>query len=475
MKKFAIFAIINIHNRMDIRIFPPEDMIEATVNLPLSKSIINRLLIINALSGAAPDCRFAEQAAAASDDCRLLASALDALRAGEKTVNVGAAGTAMRFLTAFIACDNGIVPCGTAVTLDGNERMRNRPIGELVDALRSLGAEIRYTEREGFPPLEIKSRKLSGGDLTVDASISSQYISALMMIAPTLSSPLTITLKGEAASRPYITMTEELMKRFGVAVDFQRYTIEVVPEHYNPQGDMSVEPDWSAASYWYAIAALSAGFITLADMKLPSIQGDSRCAELSEMLGVTTSDAMDCDEEDCDDATEPVDGLMICPSPEQFSRFEVDLYENPDLAQTFAVAAAMLGIPFHLRGLSTLRIKETDRLQAMRTEMDKLGFIVEIRNGSELVWNGERHPIFEIPAIDTYGDHRMAMAFAPAAVFVPGLMIRNAEVVSKSYPVFWDDMRSAGFTIVDAASADAPDLDPTLQQTAPQQPDSKVL
>lgn len=464
---------------MDIRIFPPEDMIEATVKLPLSKSIINRLLIINALSGAAPDSRFAEQAAATSDDCRLLASALDALRAGEKTINVGAAGTAMRFMTAFLACDNGTVPCGTTVTLDGNERMRNRPIGELVNALRNLGAEIRYTQREGFPPLEITPQKLSGGEPEVDASISSQYISALMMIAPTLSSPLTITLKGEAASRPYITMTEALMKRFGADVDFQRYTIDVAPGRYNPDGDMSVEPDWSAASYWYAIAALSAGFITLADMRLPSIQGDSRCAELSEMLGVMTSDAMDYDDDDDGDdnsgSTAAVEGLMICPSPEQFSRFEVDLYENPDLAQTFAVASAMLGIPFHLRGLATLRIKETDRLQAMQTELDKLGFIVEIRNGSELVWNGERHPIFEIPAIDTYGDHRMAMAFAPAAVFVPGLTIRDAEVVSKSYPAFWEDMQGAGFIIADAAGTDAPDLDPTLQQSQSSQPDSKVL
>lgn len=459
---------------MDIRIFPPEEMIEATVKLPLSKSIINRLLIINALSGATPKSDFAEKAAAASDDCRILVSALDALRTGNREINVGAAGTAMRFMTAFLACDNGMVPIGEAVTIDGDERMRNRPVGELVDALRKLGAEIRYTRREGFPPMEISPRKLSGGELTVDASISSQFISALMMIAPTLSSPLTITLVGEAASRPYITMTEALMKRFGADVDFQRYTIDVTPGRYDADGDMSVEPDWSAASYWYAIAALSAGFITLADMQLPSIQGDSRCAELSEMLGVMTSDAMD-DDDDEDNGAEPVEGLMICPSPEQFSRFEVDLYENPDLAQTFAVASAMLGIPFHLRGLSTLRIKETDRLQAMQTEMDKFGFIVEIRNGSELVWNGERHPIFEIPAVETYGDHRMAMAFAPAAVFVPGLMIRNAEVVSKSYPGFWDDMRSAGFTIVDAASADAPDLDPTLQQSQSSQPDSRVL
>ncbi len=469
---------------MDIRIFPPEEMIELTVNLPLSKSIINRLLIINALSGAAPDGDFAKKASETSDDCRMLAEALSALRSGSREINVGAAGTAMRFLTAFLACDNPAVPVGEAVTLDGDERMRNRPIGELVDALRKLGADIRYSAREGFPPLEITPRKLNGGEITVDASISSQFVSALMMIAPTLSAPLTITLMGEAASRPYITMTEALMKRFGAEVDFQRYTIELAPGRYSAEVDMSVEPDWSAASYWYAIAALSAGFITLADMRLPSIQGDSRCAELSEMLGVMTTDAMDFDDDDDDDddsdddtdgSSGPVEGLMISPSPEQFSRFEVDLYENPDLAQTFAVASAMLGIPFHLRGLSTLRIKETDRLKAIQTEMDKFGFIVEIRGGSELVWNGERHPIFELPAVDTYGDHRMAMAFAPAAVFVPGIVIRNAEVVSKSYPRFWDDMRSAGFTIVDAASTDAPDLDPALQQTSSRQPDSKVL
>lgn len=428
---------------MNIRIFPPEEMIDTTVHLPLSKSICNRLLVINALTpSASPLPQIAD-----CDDSRLLRDALGQLRGGANEVNVGAAGTAMRFLTAFISCNNWMMSPTERITIDGNERMRQRPIGPLVDALRSLGADIKYLGQEGFPPLSIAPRQLSGASVNIDASVSSQFISALMMVAPLCSAPVTINLVGETASRPYIAMTEALMLRAGADVEFMRDTITINPSSYS-ECDYSIEPDWSAASYWYAISAISAGFVTLADLHLPSIQGDSRCAELFEMLGVNTAEAEPDDDEDSD--SQPVDGLTVSPSPEQFSRFEVDLCENPDLAQTFAVTAALLGIPFHLRGLASLKIKETDRLQAIKAELDKIGVMVEIRSDSELVWNGERHPIIEMPRFATYADHRMAMAFAPVAIFIPGIEILDAEVVSKSYPDFWAHLSNAGFTIVDA-------------------------
>lgn len=451
-------------------------MIDATIRLPLSKSICNRLLIINALTPGAPMLNDI----AYCDDSRVLMVAIEALRKGAKEVNVMAAGTVMRFLTAFLACDNGVTTLGSTVTIDGTERMRRRPIAPLVDALRALGAEIEYVGEEGFPPLRVTSRKLVGGNVEVDSSVSSQFISALMMVAPTCMVPVSIKLLGEIASKPYILMTEALMKRAGASVDVGRESIDITPGQYEIC-DYTIEPDWSAASYWYAISAISAGFITLAGLELPSIQGDSRCAELFEMLGVNTAPA----EPDEDDEDSPeVEGLQLCPSPEQFSRFEVDLYENPDLAQTFAVTAALLGIPFHLRGLSSLRIKETDRLEAIRAELDKIGIVVEIRGGSELVWNGERHPIIEMPRFEVHNDHRMALALAPVSIFIPGIVINDAEVVSKSYPGFWKDLESAGFNIVDADAQSTDPADDDLsdeiklsnsQMLSQSGPDSKVL
>lgn len=419
---------------MNYRILPPEEMMMATVKLPLSKSISNRMLIINALTpGADAPVEIAD-----CDDTNLLGKALAeaAGATGEIAVNTGAAGTATRFITAYLC-----TRCGISATVDGSERMRQRPMRILIDSLRKLGADITCLDREGYLPLHINGKQLEGGTISIDASVSSQFISALMMIAPTMSKGLTLELDGELLSKPYIDMTAELMRRSGTEVEFDApfEKIEIAAKPYSHQGTTTAEPDWSAASYWYEAAALTAGFVTLPGLELPSLQGDSDCARLFEMLGVTTTDS-----EDVENAKE------IAPTPEQFSRFEVDLTDTPDLAQTLAVTSAMLGIPFHLRGLQSLKVKETDRLEALRAELDKYGIIVEIRNNSELVWNGARHPIFERPAIDTYDDHRMAMSFAPTAVLIPGIVIRNAEVVSKSYPGFWDDLASAGFTITDA-------------------------
>lgn len=415
----------------------------ATIELPLSKSISNRLLIINALTPGATE----PVAVADCDDTYLLAKALETSAAanGEVRLDTGAAGTATRFITAYLSARPGV-----NAVVDGSERMRRRPMAILIDSLRTLGADITCLEHEGYLPLSIKGKQLEGGTLAIDASVSSQFISALMMIAPTMSKGLTLKLEGELLSKPYIDMTAALMRRNGAEVEFEApfEEITVAPKPYDRQGDREVERDWSAASYWYETAALTAGFVTLPGLQLPSLQGDGACARLFEMLGVVTTDS-----EDVEDAKE------IAPSPEQFSRFEVDLTDTPDLAQTLAVTAAMLGIPFHLRGLKSLRVKETDRLEALRTELDKYGIIVEIRNDSELVWNGERHPIFERPVIDTYDDHRMAMSFAPTAMLIPGIVIRDAEVVSKSYPGFWDDLVSAGFTVTDASQPEMPEND----------------
>ncbi|MDE6756873.1 MAG: 3-phosphoshikimate 1-carboxyvinyltransferase [Muribaculaceae bacterium] len=423
---------------MNYRIFPPDEMMMATIGLPLSKSISNRMLIINALTpGASALSEIAE-----CDDTDLLskALALAAEATGEITVNTGAAGTATRFITAYLCSRQGI-----SATVDGSERMRRRPMGILIDSLRALGADIKCLDNEGYLPLHINGKQLKGGHLSIDASVSSQFISALMMIAPTMADGLTLHLDGNLLSKPYIDMTAELMRRSGAEVEFEApyEEITIAPRPYCKEGTREAERDWSAASYWYEASALTAGFVTMPGLQLPSLQGDSACARLFEMLGVNTEPSEDVD-----------NALEVAPTPEQFSRFETDLVDTPDLAQTLAVTAAMLGIPFHLRGLQSLRVKETDRLEALRAELDKFGIIVEIRNDSELVWNGARHPIFERPVIDTYDDHRMAMSFAPTAVIIPGIVIRDAEVVSKSYPGFWDDLTSAGFTITDA---DIPD------------------
>ncbi len=409
---------------MNYRIYPPEEMmLEADIALPLSKSISNRALILNALTiGALPLNDIAQ-----CDDTDVMVKALSST---DNEINIGAAGTAMRFLTAFYASQPNKI-----VTLDGSERMRHRPIKALVDALRQCGAEIEYLGEEGFPPLKITGKKLTGGNISLPASISSQYISALLMIAPSMQNGLTLTLEGEIISRPYITMTLSMMRDWGMESDFYGNIITIKSGCYTPT-EFSVEADWSAASYWYEIEALSSGDISLKGLKQNSYQGDSQLSKIFERLGIFTH--------------YDNDKVILEPSPDSDARLTIDMSEQPDLAQTVVVTCCMLGIPFHIKGLSTLRIKETDRLEALRKELDKLSFTITIEHDSELIWDGERHPIFEEPAIDTYDDHRMAMAFAPVALYAPGLLINNIEVVSKSYPGFWDDLQQAGFKLVEA-------------------------
>lgn len=419
---------------MDYRILPPDDFLEARITLPLSKSMSNRELIIAALTPEAP----LPQPVAVCDDTDAM---LAALSSGEATdINIGAAGTTMRFLTAYFATQEG-----RTIRLDGSERMRHRPIGVLVDALRSLGAEIEYLGEEGFPPLLIHGRKLNGGTLTLDSSVSSQFISALLMIAPVMLSGLTLTLRGNTVSRSYIHMTLRLMEAAGIESEWRDDTITIRPQTYHP-GLPSVEGDWSAAAAWYEIAAISAGAVSFTNLTTPSCQGDSRLAQFFRSLGIDT-------EIDTEQGT-----LDLLVSPDQDARIRLDLSDNPDLTQYLTVTCVMLGIPFYFTGLSTLRIKETDRIQALVTEMDRLGITLTTDGPGTLCWEGQRHPINQLPRFDTYDDHRMAMCLAPIAIFIPGIIINNVEVVTKSYPDFWDHLRQAGFTLLDG---DAPLPDPT--------------
>lgn len=408
---------------MDYRIFPPEEILECSVTLPLSKSISARALIMRRLAGCTDAYTVAD-----CDDTRSMAEALTCT-SGE--VNIGPAGTAMRFLTAYYAATEG---CD--ITLDGNERMRRRPIRALVDALRELGADIEWAGEEGFAPLHIRGRRLKGGALTMDSSVSSQFVSAILMVAPTMQAPLTLTLDGETVSMPYIKMTVEMMRRAGIDAEINRDVITVAPGKYRPY-DEPIERDWSAAAFWYEIAAITAGWVTLPGLCDKSLQGDAVTAALYPRLGVLT--------EFEDGAAE------LSATPDLYSRLDLDMTDTPDLVQAMAVTACAIGVPFRFTGVATLRHKETDRLEALRRELLKIGCVTEIESDNIISWEGRRVPLTEMPVIDTYGDHRMAMAFAPLSVFVPGIIVRDAEVVGKSYPGFWNDMRQAGFTLTDAA------------------------
>ena len=439
--------------------------------MPASKSISNRALIIHALGKGAnlpqnlSDC----------DDTRVM---VKALTEGGDTIDILAAGTAMRFLTAYFSITPG------QRILTGTARMQQRPIQLLVDALRQLGADIAYTNREGFPPLRIRGKELNNckqgnceqkvceqevckqenykqevykqenceqevcepekqnascSELTLQGNVSSQYISALLMIGPMLPHGLTLHLSGNIISRPYIDLTLQLMGEFGAKAEWtSESTITVHPQPYHSV-PFTVESDWSAASYWYEMAALSEeAEIELTGLFPNSYQGDSRGRELFSQLGVET-------------AFTP-HGVKLTKSGQRVERMEADLVDIPDLAQTFVVTCALLNIPFRFTGLQSLKIKETDRITALRNELRKLGYAIEEENDSVLYWNGERCEAEVSPLIATYEDHRMAMAFAPAALCCPSVRIAHPHVVSKSYPRYWDDLRQAGFRMEEEAA-----------------------
>ncbi len=410
---------------MDYRIFPPDEILETTVALPVSKSIAAREMIIDRMAGTSSDTTAGDNLC---DDLRNLRKILEAPLQG--TVDAGASGTAMRFLTALCA-----VTPDVTVRLTGDDSLRARPVGPLVDALRTLGADISYATREGFPPLDMRGRRLDGGEVRLDVSASSQNASALMLAAPAMRNALSIMLEGRSELSPYIAMTAAVMRRRGVAVECDPMAINVRPGKYSGSA-ADAERDWSAATFWYEIAALTAGWVTLPDLCADSLQGDRGVAALFACMGVVT------------EFTD--EGAELSANPDLYGRIDADLSGMPDAVPAVAVTACMAGIPFVLRGVEVLRHKECDRLSALRDELAKVGFILTIENyDSELHWDGSRVPVREIPVFDSHGDHRMAMALAPVAVFVPGIVVRHAETAAKSYPAFWQDLENAGFRLAD--------------------------
>ena len=417
-------------------IFPPEELVEdASITLPLSKSISTRCLVMDALTDDAPDN---SSAIARCDDTEVIANALKAWQndpTGHLSLDMKASGAALRFLTAFFAATPGC-----HVTLQGTARLHQRPMGILVDALRLCGAEIEYLGHEGFAPLQISGNQLNGGEITVDSTVSSQFLSALLMIAPKISGKLTVHFEGEPVSMPYILLTLSMMQQRGIRFEREPLKVSKVsiePGCYKPYVQQP-EGDWSAAAFWMEICALSAGWYTLNNLLLNSMQGDRKACELFNQLGVTT-----CESEECPG------GVDLSPSPEVFGRLDLDLSDNPDLAPALAVTATMIGVPFRFVGLQNLGIKECDRLQAMCEELTKLGRPVEKIRDFGLEWEGKSLPVAEMPLLSAHGDHRMAMALAPIALYVPGILIEGVEAVTKSYPEYWDQLRSVGFRLIE--------------------------
>ena len=396
---------------MDITLDFKSKRVQGTVTLPASKSISNRVLIVNALA----DSELPIENLADCDDTQ---SMVRILCSENSYFDVGHAGKAMRFLTAYLSRIIG------KRVLTGSERMKQRPIRVLVEALNRLGARIGYLENEGFPPLEIYGSRLVGGSIDIPASVSSQYISALLMIAPYMEKGLEIRLTGKVVSSSYIDMTLQIMREFGAEVGREDTVIGVKPGEYRSV-PYRVESDWSAASYFYELLAIAGeGEIILTGLKEKSMQGDSRQTVVWRKLGVRT-----CYEGDL---------VRLSAAKPEIDRLDYDFVEMPDLVQSFAVACCMRRIPFLFRGVETLRIKETDRIQALIEELGKLGYLLKAEGDGALIWEGERTGGQPCPRIATYHDHRMAMAFAPAALKHPGLVIVDKEVVSKSFPRYWE-------------------------------------
>ena len=410
---------------MNLKLFAPESLC-ARIALPKSKSITNRALLIAALCGGEPQVL----QPACCDDTAVM---IDALSRGSGEINVGAAGTAMRFLAAYFATRQGIT-----VTLDGNERMRQRPIGHLVDALRSLGARITYLGQEGYPPLSIQGTLMHGGQVEMPGGVSSQFTTAVMMILPAVGGG-TISLTGDIVSWPYIQMTASVMRDMGALVHFTGNRI-IVGDGYKAS-DYLVEADWSAAAPWYAMSALLPhSHITLQGLDDRSIQGDARLVELGRQLGIATRF-------DAQGATLDTSHFIGCCC----SAF-ADMTATPDLALSWAVLLCLLERSFRMTGVRTLRLKESDRIQALAMGLRRLGYVLTVEGNDAISWYGDKAPLSSSPpVIDTHGDHRLAMAFAPAAVRFPGLGINDAQVVTKSYPAFWRHLEQAGFTITQLA------------------------
>ncbi|MRT94149.1 3-phosphoshikimate 1-carboxyvinyltransferase [Ancylomarina sp. 16SWW S1-10-2] len=405
---------------MHYTISKPEKNIDGKIIIPPSKSISNRVQIINALSYSFEPIKNLSTC----DDSRVMQ---EVLFSNTNVFDIGHAGTSMRFLTAYLAKILG------EWTLTGSDRMKERPISVLVDALNALGAQITYLEKEGYPPLKIMGSNITGKEVELAGDTSSQYISALLLIAPTLENGLRIKLQGKIVSRSYIQMTLNIMAEFGIQSQFKGNEIYVANQTYKVM-PYTVEGDWSSASYWYAFMALAPkGKLFLDGLKKNSFQGDSGLVDVFSKLGVKTNFSNK--------------GMYIEQSNEVCNKLVFDFNEMPDLAQTFAVVAALKNIPFHFKGLETLKIKETDRIYALIKELAKLGYILYEPKKGELAWDGDMEDESDHIIIETYHDHRMAMAFAPIAMLRPEIQIADPMVVNKSYPNFWEQLKEVGFKI----------------------------
>ena len=395
----------------------PQKPIRATINLPASKSLSNRALIIRALS----EKKFEIENLAEAEDTKIL---LNAIYSAGKTIDVGAAGTAMRFLTAYFAVSEG------EKILTGTERMKQRPIAPLVDALKTLGANIEYLEKTGFPPIKINGKRLAKNEVEVDGTISSQFLSALLMIAPVLPNGLKIKVKGNLVSKPYAEMTISMMQHSGITVSWKEDTIEIPNQKYIPQV-YKVEPDWSAAAFWYSVVALSKDSeIKLPGLQKNSLQGDSVLHELMKYFGVETTFANN--------------GAVIRGSQSSTpnSQLVIDFTNYPDLAQSLTVLTGALDIKIKSTGIETLKIKETDRIRALQTELKKFGKEF-IKEEDYYTFKGQFKKSEQ--TIETYDDHRMVMAFAPLALVCGSISLQNPETVRKSYPGFWEDLKTSGY------------------------------
>ena len=412
-----------------------KNIVNSTIKLTGSKSINNRLLILNEILEL--DLIF--QNNSTSEDSLLLKNALSQIKNKKiATINIHHAGTDMRFLTAYLSTKEG------EWTLTGSERMKDRPIGDLVKALKSLGADIVFLEKENFPPLKINGKILKGGKIEIDGSVSSQFISALLLIAPTFENGITLTLKNNIVSWPYIQMTIDILTEFGLIVCKNLNTINVSKSLIAPPKSTiySIESDWSSASYWFSIVAIcNKGEIILTGLKNKSSQADAILTEIYMQLGVSSNFKNN--------------DLILTKNANITSSFEYDFTDCPDIAQTVAITCFALGIKAKLTGLKTLKLKESDRIVGLKTELEKFGAIVNITDNSIEIkeaahkWQnaGLTNNEFATVTVSTYNDHRMAMSFAPLSILYKEIRIEKPEVVSKSYPQFWEDLKSAGFNV----------------------------
>jgi 3-phosphoshikimate 1-carboxyvinyltransferase len=407
---------------MNLKLHKASSINHSTIHLPGSKSISNRILIIKALSGL----DFTIRNSSDSDDTKHLNEALQ-YYTNSNLINVGHAGTDMRFLTAFLSLKNG------SYELTGSDRLQQRPVKDLVEVLKTLGADISYKNKEGYPPLLISGKQLSGGKVEISGSVSSQFITALLLVAPYFTNGLELTIIGDLVSKPYVNMTIELMKEFGASVIWKDHEISVQPVPYTyTKKEFLVESDWSAASYYYSIVALSKLNTSLPINGLfqKSLQADSVSAEIYKNFGVTTSYSEN--------------EITITKSTTVLkSELEYNFIECPDIAQTLVCTSVGLQIPFTFTGLQTLKVKETDRIVALKNEFAKFGIELVVSDNS-IQWLVTKSLNNSNVSIAAYNDHRMAMSFATLSVLLDEVIIEDANVVSKSYPLFWEHLKSIG-------------------------------